>query len=150
MRHVIEINRNHAPAYFFYGQNLIRLGQPRDAIPWIERAFALSPRDPLRAVWHSGIARARIAAGDDALAIEAARQGIAANRDHAHNHAVMAAALAHLGRMDEAKAALREFQRVQPGITVARYRQTSTANEPVAVKTYARLMAGLAKAGLPE
>jgi hypothetical protein len=39
---------------------------------------------------------------------------------------------------------------VQPGITVARYRQTSTANEPVAVKTYARLMAGLAKAGLPE
>jgi TolB-like protein len=150
IRQVIEINRNHAPAYFFYGQNLIRLGQPRDAISWIERAFALSPRDPLRSVWYSGLARARIAAGEDALAIEAARQGIAANRDHAHNHAVLTAALANLGRMDEAKAALREFQRVQPGITVARYRQAQTANEPVAVKTYERLMAGLAKAGLPE
>lgn len=150
MRQVIEINRNHAPAYFFYGQNLIRLGRPRDAIPWIERAFALSPRDPLRSIFYSGLARARIATGEDALAIEAARQGIAANRDHAHNHAVLTAALAHLGRMDEAKAALREFQRVQPGITVARYRQQQTANEPVAVKTYARLMAGLAKAGLPE
>lgn len=150
MRQAIEINRNHAPAYFFYGQNLIRLGQPRDAIPWIERAFALSPRDPLRSVWYSGIARARIAAGEDALAIEAARQGIAANRDHAHNHAVLTAALAQLGRMDEAKAALREFQRVQPGITVARYRQAQTANEPIAVKTYERLLTGLAKAGLPE
>ena len=150
MRQVIEINRNHAPAYFFYGQNLIRLGQPRDAISWIELAFALSPRDPLRSIFYSGIARARIAMGEDALAIEAARQGIAANRDHAHNHAVLTAALAHLGRMDEAKAALREFQRVQPGITVARYRQAQTANEPVAVKTNARLMTGLAKAGLPE
>jgi adenylate cyclase len=150
MRQVIEINRNHAPAYFFYGQNLVRLGQPRDAIAWIERAFALSPRDPLRSVFYSGIARARIAAGEDALAIEAARQGIAANRDHAHNHAVLTAALAHLGRMDEAKAALAEFLRVQPGITVARYRRNVTSNEPVAVKTYARLMAGLAKAGLPE
>ena len=150
MRQVIEINRNHAPAYFFYGQNLIRLGRPRDAIPWIERAFALSPRDPLRAIFYSGLARARIAMGEDALAIEAARQGIAANRDHAHNHAVLTAALAHLGRLDEAKAALREFQRVQPGITIARYRRAQTANEPVAVKTYARLMAGLAKAGLPE
>ncbi len=150
MRQVIEINRNHAPAYFFYGQNLVRLGQPRDAISWIERAFALSPRDPLRSVFYSGIARARIAAGEDALAIEAARQGIAANRDHPHNYAVLTAALAHLGRMDEAKAALAEFLRVQPGITVARYQRNVTSNEPVAVKTYARLMSGLAKAGLPE
>ncbi len=149
-RQVIEINRNHAPAYFFYGNNLIRLGQPRDAISWIERAFALSPRDPLRSVFYSGIARARIAIGDDTLAIEAARQGIADNRDHPHNYAVLAAALAHLGRMDEAKAALREFQRVQPGMTVARYRQFTTSNEPAAMKTAARLITGLAKAGLPE
>lgn len=150
MRQVIELNRNHAPAYFFYGQNLIRLGRPRDTIPWIERAFALSPRDPLRSIFYSGIARARIALGEDTLAIEAARQGIAANRDHAHNYAVLASALAHLGRMDEAKAALADFVRVQPGITVARYRQVSTSNEPVALKTYERLMSGLAKAGLPE
>jgi len=52
--------------------------------------------------------------------------------------------------MDEAKAALCEFLRVQPGITIARYRRNVTSNEPVAVKTYARLMAGLAKVGLLE
>ncbi len=150
LRQVIERNRNHAPAYFFYGQNLIRLGRPRETVAWIERAFALSPRDPLRSVWHGAIARAHVVNGEDARAIEAARQGIGANRDHPHNYAVLASALAHLGRMDEAKAALADLLRVQPGLTVARYRRNVTSNEPVAVKTYERLIAGLAKAGLPE
>ncbi|MBM3556616.1 MAG: tetratricopeptide repeat protein, partial [Alphaproteobacteria bacterium] len=149
-RQVLELNRNHAPAYFFYGLNLTRLGRPQDTIAWVERALALSPRDPLRSVFHSAIARARIALGDDVPAIEAARQGIATNRDHPHNHAVLAGALAHLGRVDEAKAALAEFQRVQPDITVSRYRYNLTSNEPLAMKGYERLMAGLAKAGLPE
>jgi adenylate cyclase len=52
--------------------------------------------------------------------------------------------------MDEAKAALADFLRVQPGITVARYRRNVTSNEPVAIKAYERLISGLAKAGLPE
>ncbi len=150
LRQCIAINRNHAPAYFFYGQNLIRLGRARDTFPWIERAFALSPRDPLRSVWYGAIARARIAIGEDALAIEAARLGIAANRDHAHNYAVLAGALAHLGRMEEAKAALNEFRRVQPGITVSRYRTNITSDVPDAVKAYERLVSGLKKAGLPD
>jgi hypothetical protein len=82
--------------------------------------------------------------------MEAARQGIAANRDHPHNYAVLASSLAHLGRMDEAKAVLQDFLRVQPRITVALYRRNLTSNDPPAVKAYERLMAGLAKAGLPE
>jgi TolB-like protein/Flp pilus assembly protein TadD len=150
MRQCLALNRNHAPAYFYYGQNLIRLGRARDAIPWIERAFALSPRDPLGSVWHGAIARARIVSGEDELAIEAARKGIAANRDHAHNYAVLAGALAHLGRNDEAKAALAEFLRVQPGITGKRYRTTLTSDVQPAIKAYERLLAGLQKAGLPD
>jgi class 3 adenylate cyclase/TolB-like protein/Tfp pilus assembly protein PilF len=150
LRQCMVINRNHAPAFFYYGQNLIRLGRPRETVPWIERAFALSPRDPLRSVWYGALARARISLGEDALAMEAARQGIAANRDHPHNYAVLASSLAHLGRMDEAKAVLQDFLRVQPRITVALYRRNLTSNDPPAVKAYERLMAGLAKAGLPE
>ncbi len=150
LRQCMAINRNHAPAYFYYGQNFLRLGRPGDTFAWIDRAFALSPRDPLRSVWYGAIARARISLGEDTLAIEAARNGIAANRDHAHNYAVLAGALAHLDRMDEAKAALAEFRRVQPGVTVSRYRNNVTSNIPVSVKAYERLMSGLKKAGLPE
>jgi tetratricopeptide (TPR) repeat protein len=150
MRECIALNRNHAPAYFYYGQNLIRLGRPQDTFAWIERAFALSPRDPLRSVWYSSIGRARISVGDDTLAIEAARLGIGANRDHAHNYAVLASALAHLGQMEEAKLALQDLLRVQPGTTARRYRSILTSDVPVAVKAYQRLFDGLRKAGLPD
>ena len=146
----MALNRNHAPAYFYYGQNLIRLDRARDALPWIDRAFALSPRNPLSSVWHGGSARARIIIGDDEQAIEAARKGIAANRDHAHNYAVLASALAHLGRIDEAKTALGEFLRVQPGITGSRYRTTLTSDVQPGIKAYERLLSGLRKAGLRD
>ncbi len=146
----ISLNRNHAPAYFFYGLNLLRLGSPQDTSAWIERAFALSPRDPLRSVWYGTIARAQILTGKDTLAIETAQKGIAANRNHPHNYAVLASAYAHLGQIEKAKAALREFRKKQPGITVSRYRRNVTSDDPTAIKTYERLMNGLRKAGLAE
>jgi len=148
MRQCIELNRNHAPAYFFSGINLIRLGKPREAILWVKRAFALSPRDPLRSVWYGTIGRAQVAIGEDAQAVETSRKGIAANPNHPHNYSVRASAFAHLGRMDDAKAALAKLKQVQPGITLSRVRATVAANDPVALKTYKRLLDGLREAGL--
>jgi len=150
MRQSIAVNRNHAPAYFFYGLNLIRMGRPRDAVQWIERAFALSPRDPLRSVWYSVIARAHLLNRQDALAIEAAKKGVASNSKHPNNHAVLASAYVFQGNMEKAEAALHEFIRTQPGITVSRYQRQLTADDPVAVKTYRRLIDGIRQAGLPE
>lgn len=150
MRLCIEVNRNHAPAYFFYGLILIRLGQPRDAIEWVQRAFALSPRDPLRAVWHGVVARAYLLIGEDELAIETAQKGVASNSRHSINYAVLASAYAHQGNMEKAKAALAEFEQAQTGITVGQFQRQLTANDPVAVKTYARLLDGLRRAGLRD
>ena len=150
LRETIELNQNHAPAYFFYGLNLIRLGKPRDSISWIERAFALSPRDPLRAVWYGIIARAHVLIGEDLKAIEVARKGTAANSKHSNNYAALAAAFAHLERMDEAKSALEDFKRLRPGITIKKVELQLASTDPVAIKTYARLMSGLRKAGLAE
>lgn len=150
MRHCIELNRNHAPAYFFYGVNLIRLGRPRDAIDWVERAFRLSPRDPLRSVWYGVIGRAQVLIGDDRGAIATAEKGIAANARHPHNFAVLASAYAHLGETEKARAALRDFVERQPGVTVTRYWHNVASDEPKALKAYERLMVGLRAAGLPE
>ncbi len=146
----IELNRNHAPAYFFQGLALLRLDQPDDAIPWFERAFVLSPRDPLRSVWHAMMARAYLFIGQDTLAVEAAQKGIAANRTHPHNHSVLAAALAHLDRLAEAHASIRNFQRVQADSTVSEYISKITSDDAVALRAYERLKRGLILAGLPE
>jgi adenylate cyclase len=150
MRRVIELNRNHAPAYFFTGINLIRLGKPREAIEWVERAFRLSPRDPLRSVWYATIGRAQVLLNEDKKAIETAQKGIVANSNHPHNYAVLASAYAHLGEMDKATAALDELKRVLPNATVGGYLSRMAGNEPVAINSYKRFVAGLRSAGLAE
>ncbi len=150
MRQCIALNRNHAPAYFFSGINLIRLGQPREAIQWVERAFALSPRDPLRSVWYGTIGRAQVAIGEDAQAVETAQKGIAANSKHTHNYAVLASAFAHLGKSKKAMAALEKFKELRPGISLSRYSDQVASSDPVALKTYQRHLDGLRKAGLSD
>lgn len=150
MLQCIALNRNHAPGYFFFAVILMRLGYPTEAIESIERAFALSPRDPLRSVWYGVLARAQITLNEDALAIETAHKGLAANPNHAHNYEVLASALAHLDRIDEAHAALEEWEQRQPGITISRYQKDVVGNDPKALNTYARLISGLRKAGLPD
>lgn len=150
LRQCIALNRNHAPAYFFSGLNLIRLGKPRDAVTWVERAFSLSPRDPLRSIWFSTIARAQILIGEDAKAIRTALKGVATNPNHLNNYAALASAYAHLGQLDKAKAALGRFQRLKPDISLRKYRQMIASDDPTARKAYERLLNGLRIAGLPE
>lgn len=150
MRQCIDLNRNHAPAYFFSGVSLIRLGKPREAILWVERAFALSPRDPLRSVWYAVIGRAEVILGEDARAVETAQKGVTANRNHVHNYAVLAAAYAHLGQLEKAEASLNELKKLMPHITVSRYQRIAASDDPVAIKSYQRIMAGLRLAGLAE
>jgi class 3 adenylate cyclase/TolB-like protein/Tfp pilus assembly protein PilF len=150
MQQCIERNRNHAPAYFFYGVNLIRKGQPEEAIRWVERAFTLSPRDPLRSVWYGVIGRAQVLIEQDEAAIGTAEKGIAANARHPHNHAVLASALAHLGRTEDARAALADFLERQPGVTLTRYWTNIASSDPDALQAYARYIDGLRLAGLTD
>jgi TolB-like protein/class 3 adenylate cyclase len=150
MRQCIEVNRNHAPAYFFYGVNLIRLGQPHESIAWIERALAISPRDPLRSVWFSVIARAYLLIGEDSMAVEYALKGVSANKKHSNNYAVLASAYAHMGMDSKAAAALGEFLKLRPRMTATIYLEQVAGKELIAKKTYERLIAGLLKAGLTD
>lgn len=88
--------------------------------------------------------------GDDAQAIDAARSGIAANRDHPVNYLVLAAAFALESQMDQAKSALGEYFQRQPGATIGRLKRILAADVPAYVKAYDRLWTGLRKAGMPD
>jgi TolB-like protein/class 3 adenylate cyclase/Tfp pilus assembly protein PilF len=150
MRQCVELNRNHAPAYFFYGINLIRLGRPRDSIEWVERAFALSPRDPLRSVWYSVIARAELLIGEDARAIDAARKGVSTNAKFPQNYAVLASAYALQEKTEDAREALDTYLSHQPKATLASVQRQLAGDDAAAVKAYQRMLEGLRRAGLPE
>ncbi len=150
MRQCIELNRNHVPAYFFYGLNLLRLGRPQETVAWVQRAFRLSPRDPLRSVWYGVASRALLLTGEEERAIEEASKGVTANKNHGNNYAVLAAANAHLGRLDEAKVAIEKLKIAQPGITIGRFLHRVAGDDPIAIETYRHMIEGLRKAGLTE
>jgi tetratricopeptide (TPR) repeat protein len=54
----VALNPNHAPAHAQIGICWVLRGRPQEALPYYDRAFRLSPRDPLRAIWHAQVGQA--------------------------------------------------------------------------------------------
>ena len=80
------------------------------------------------------------------------RRSIEANRNHPYAHFRLAAALAQLGRLDEADAAVKAGLALTPTFSISRARAPWTARSDD--KTYLaqleRILDGLRKAGVPE
>jgi adenylate cyclase len=118
------------------------LGRYEQAKADVERAMRLSPRDPDVGSWHVDIGDAEISLGHFDAAIDAYRKAIDLGVQQFFVYTNLAAAYAHAGKMDEAKAALAEARRLNPAITV-KWMIEHTPNLPA-------VFDGLRKAGLPE
>lgn len=151
LRQCLRLSASFAPAYGLLALVRTRLGHPEEAPAMCDRALALSPREPLRAVWYLALAWSALAQRDYAGALEAAQRGMAANPALPTNYAAGAAAAQALGEKDLAArwiALLRER-------SVFRSVPAFLRRMPVATsKAHRRQMldaAGwLARAGLPE
>ena len=75
----VTLNPNHAPGHAGIGICWIMRGRPREALPYFDHAFRLSPRDPLRAGWHTWVGVAHMMLGDDRKALEQSKRSAAAN-----------------------------------------------------------------------
>jgi adenylate cyclase len=146
----LELNPNYAPAYFWLGIVETFDGNPAAAVGLIERAFRLSPREGLAAVWRSNLAMAYLLLGNDAAAIREARTGTTDNPRHPMNYTVMAAALGHLGRMDEARTALEQYKSNGGPPNLAQIIRFGRPTAEIYAKRFARYLDGLRKAGMPE
>ena len=87
---------------------------PAESATYFDHAFRLSPRDPLRAGWHTWVGVAHMMLGDDRKALEEGKRSAAANPKSAGAFTLQAAALALLGREDEARAALATRLQIGP------------------------------------
>ncbi len=96
----LRLNPSYAPAYGILGIVRTTLGRPEEALPLCARAFAISPREPLRAIWHSVRAYALLALDRNDEALVQAQSGIVANADYPFNYAVGIAAAHRLGRTE--------------------------------------------------
>ena len=144
----LALNPNCALAWCFFGwtQGFHFHNRSALAIEALERAIRLSPRDPLRWVFFGGLAHTYFAAGRYEEAIEWADRALHAQPRMPAVVAVKAAACAHLGRIEEARACVRHFCELRPGGTTIRtFGGKSLSPEILAIQ-----VEGLRKAGLPE
>jgi adenylate cyclase len=119
------------------------LGRYEQAKADMERAMRLSPHDILIGMFHVILGDAEISLSHFDAAIDGYRKALNLGMQEAsfvHTH--LAAAYAHAGRSDEAKAALAEARRLNPRLTV-KWMTENTLGLPAVLE-------GVRKAGLPE
>ena len=98
----------------------------------------------------AGMAKAELGSYEQASAWY--RRSIEANRNFPHTHFHLAAALAHLGRLDEARSAVRAGLALNPAYAISRDRAvwTAVSADPTFLTALELLFDGLRKAGAPE
>ena len=108
-------------AYAYRGLTRIFVGQASEAIPALETALRLSPRDPLRNVWEFRICHAHAHMGEWGKAIDWCRKSVATDAGFWIPYLDLAAAYGWLGREAEAKAAVASLHQLMPGYTVQQW-----------------------------
>jgi len=143
----LALNPNAAHAWSARGFIRAVRNQPEAAIEALERARRLSPFDPYSFFYASNIAAAHFAARRFEQTIEWADRALHDQPRLVPAMRIKVAALAHLGRLDAARAELSRVLAIDPKLTIARFREYAhwAASEILEL-----LVTGLRLAGLPE
>jgi adenylate cyclase len=151
---VIALNGNWANAIAALGSCKFLSGLMEEAIPLVEQAIRLSPRDPLIAIWYTWIGRVHLVQSRIDEAILWYEKARSANPGLAFVHAPLAAAYALKGETARATAELAEARRVGRNdrySSIANLKATVDFGVSTIRALYeTTLFAGLRKAGMPE
>ncbi len=146
----LALNRNLATAHSGIGGAKNVLGRPEETEPHIREALRLSPHDTAAYVWQATVGFAEFYLGKDEEAIVWLRQSIEINPNFSVAHFFLAAACAHLGRVEEARAAVEAGLAFDPSFTIARRRANPFSRNETYLKQIERYYTGLRMAGVPE
>jgi TolB-like protein len=145
----LALDRNWAQAHATIGLAKLYLGRGGETEAHIEQAIRLSPLDTAVYLWTWWVGLAKFWQGSDAEAIVCLRRSLEANRNSAA-HFYLAAVLAHLGELDEARAAAQAGLTLNPSFGIRRYRANVPSSHPVYLAGRERVYEGLRLAGVPE
>jgi adenylate cyclase len=143
----VELNPNDASSHGGLGFALSYTGRPDDAIAHLEQAMRLSPQGPETFLWLGCMGWAHFSGGryEEALSwLERSRQN---SPGFPLTYRALAATYAQLGRLEEARKALREDLRLNPEESISRIKAQIPVADPDFLERY---FDGLRKAGLPE
>ena len=148
--HALILDRNLVYAHALIGMAKTALGRAEDAEDHYREALRLSPRDISAHHWMSSAGTSKLHLASDAEAVLWFRGAVEANRNFAFTHLSLAAAFAHLGRMDEARAAAKAGLGLEPSFTIARFRAGGRSKNPVYLAGRERIYEGMRLASIPE
>lgn len=147
LEQAIELNPNFAHAYYGLGIASVWIGQPGRALDRMDIAIRLSPRDPSMWTFQAGRALALFFLDRLDEAADWAHRSTRSISTGLWSHGIEAAVLAHLGRKQEAAAALAQVYRLKPNFSAEFVRDAF----PFKVADHReRFLEGLRWAGLPE
>jgi tetratricopeptide (TPR) repeat protein len=149
----LALDRNLAQAHSFMGFGKIFIGRAEETEGHVAEALRLSPRDTLAYRWMAvaGIAKNLLGSWEEAVAWF--RRSIEANRNiYAIAYFHLAAALAQLGRLDEARSAVKAGLALNPSFAISRARLfwTAQSDDPTYLAQLEPIYEGLRKAAPSE
>ncbi len=146
----LALDRNLAAAHGTIGLAKIFMGRGEETEAHVQEALRLSPRDPFAMSWAATIGLAKLYLGSDGEAVGWFRRSIEMFCNAPNAYFYLAAALAHLGRSQEAEAAVARGLAVNPAYSIERFRESSFGDEPRFLRQRERVYEGLRMAGVPE
>lgn len=120
-------------------------GQEKEAIVLFEHATRLSPKHPWWVPFGYGLALHLVGRKEEA--VETYKQAIGLGAQNARTYARLASVYVDMGRMDDARAAIKEGLRLEPNYTAGHYTKAYPMHDPKRDAWYKNL---LVQAGLPE
>jgi TolB-like protein/class 3 adenylate cyclase len=145
----LALDRNLADAHGIIGWAKVLIGRGAEAEAHIQDAFRLSPRDTGGFRWMHFAGFTKLVLGADAEAVAWLRRCLEANRNYPLAHFHLAAALALLGSLEEARDAVRAGLALDPTFTIRRMRGRMS-DDPIFRAGSKRMRDGMRMAGVPE
>ena len=146
----LALDRNLAVAHAQIGFAKYVTGRGEETEAHVLEALRLSPHDTAANVWMVWVGNAKSQIGADEEAIAWIRRAIEANRNLPAEYFFLAAALALVGRADEARAAAQAGLKLDPSFTVSRFRASVAGDNPTYLARRERICDGMSRAGIPE
>ena len=151
-KYSLALDRNLAEANAYIGLAKTIEGRAEETESYILEALRLSPRDTLAFLWFviAGIAKRHQGKWEEASAWM--RRSIEANRNFSNSHFDLAGVLTQLGRLDDARSAVKSGLALDPNYSIARARAlwAAESSDPTYLAQTERILEGLREAGVPE
>jgi TolB-like protein/class 3 adenylate cyclase len=144
----LALDRNLAPAHGAIGLAKYSMGLGEETECHVQEALRLSPCDTSTYRWMMYAGFAKLLLGADGEAVARLHRSIEMNRNFPLAHFYLAAALAHLGRLDEARSAVQAGLALDPTFTISRFLGRASSDNPTYLTQ--RVRDGMRKAGLLE